>query len=89
MTNGPGETLVTVTRRQVKTSVLASVPGATVIRLETDSGGGEHEAHLAKADGSEVMALLDTSFKVADTAEGFGGRGHHDGDRDRHDDDRP
>jgi hypothetical protein len=48
-----------------------------VIRVETDSGGAQYEAHLTKADGSEVTVKLDSSFKVTATESGFGsGPGH-------------
>lgn len=73
MTNGPGETLLTGdTATKVKDAALAAVPGATVIRVETDSGDAEYEAHLKKSDGSFVTVLLDSSFKVTSTESGFG-----------------
>jgi len=78
MSHGPGETLLTGSAAdKAKAAALAAVPGATVIRVETDSGGARYEAHLTKADGSEVTVKLDSSFKVTATESGFGsGPGH-------------
>jgi len=77
MTHGPNETLLTGdTATKAKDAALAAVPGATVIRVETDSSGaGTYEAHLKKSDGTEVTVLMDSSFKVTSTVDGFGGPG--------------
>ena len=77
MTNGPGETLLTGdAATKARAAALAAVPGATVIRVETDSSGaGTYEAHLKKSDGTEVTVLMDSSFKVTSTVDGFGGPG--------------
>jgi hypothetical protein len=84
--HGPGETLLTGdTAAKVTAAAKAAVPGATVIRVETDSDGAAYEAHLQKSDGSFVTIKLDKSFKVTATETGFGGGpgGHHgDGDGD-------
>ena len=79
---GPGETLLTGdTAAKVTAAAKAAVPGATVIRVETDSGGSAYEAHMQKSDGTLVTVKLDKSFKVTATDTGFGGGGHHgDGD---------
>ena len=74
--HGPGETLLTgTTASQVTAAAKAAVPGATIIRVETDSDGAAYEAHMQKADGSYVTAKLDKSFKVTSTDAGFGGPG--------------
>ena len=74
MPNGPGETLLTGdAATKAKDAALAAVPGATVIRVETDSGDAEYEAHLKKADGTEVTVLMDANFTVTSTVDGFGG----------------
>ena len=57
----------------MKAAALAAVPGATMIRVETDSAGSPYEAHLTKADGTDVTLKLDASFKVTATQSGFGG----------------
>jgi hypothetical protein len=73
MSHGPGETLLTgSTAQKVRAAALAAVPGATVIRVETDSAGAAYEAHLRKSDGSEVTVKLVSSFRVTATQSGFG-----------------
>lgn len=71
--HGPGETLLTgTTAAKVKAAALAAVPGSTVIRVETDSAGSPYEAHLKKADGTEVTVKVDKNFTVTATQSGFG-----------------
>ncbi|MEZ5101570.1 MAG: hypothetical protein R3C15_17580 [Thermoleophilia bacterium] len=71
--NGPGEELLTgETAEQVTAAALAAQPGATVIRVETDSGGAAFEAHVQLADGSYATILLDEGLAVTGTEEGFG-----------------
>jgi uncharacterized membrane protein YkoI len=78
MTHGPGETLLTgSTAASVKQAALAAVPGATVIRVETDSSGAAYEAHLTKADGTQVTVKLNSAFKVTGTESGFGAPPSH------------
>jgi len=72
--HGPGETLLTDgTADKGKQAALDKVPGATVIRVETDSDGSPYEAHLQKSDGSEVTVKVDKQFNVTDVESGFGG----------------
>ena len=72
--HGPGETLLSgSTASRAKAAALAAVPGAKVIRVETDSAGAAYEAHLQKSDGSYVTVKLDKSFHVTATQPGFGG----------------
>jgi hypothetical protein len=72
--HGPGETLLTGSiAENVKAAALAAVPGATVIRVETDSSGSPYEAHLTKTDGTQVTVKVDANFKVTATDAGFGG----------------
>ena len=76
VSHGPGETLLTGdTADKVKQAALDKVPGATVIRVETDEEGSPYEAHLQKSDGSEVTVKVDKSFNVTSVEDGFGG-GH-------------
>jgi len=71
--HGPGEKLLTGTAAQKATAAAkAAVPGATVIRVETDSDGATYEAHMEKADGSYVTVRMDANFKVTSTESGFG-----------------
>jgi hypothetical protein len=73
LANGPGETLLTgTTADKVKAAALAADPGATIIRVETDSAGSPYEAHITKADGTQVTLKIDASFKVTSTEQGFG-----------------
>ena len=73
LSHGPGETLLTgTTAEKVKAAALAAVPGATIIRVETDSAGSPYEAHITKADGTRVTLKIDASFKVTATQQGFG-----------------
>lgn len=66
----------------------AKVPGATVIRAETDGDGAAYEVHMKNADGTVTTVLFDSSFNITSTETGFGHgpqgdhgpRGDHDGD---------
>jgi hypothetical protein len=77
------ETLLTgSTAAKVKAAVLAKYPGATFVRVETDSDG-VYEAHITKADGTEVAVEVDKSFAVTgEEQRGPGGPGGHHGDHD-------
>ncbi len=80
MTQGPGETLLTgTTADKVKAAALAAVPGGTIIRVETDSAGSPYEAHMTKADGTQVTVKVDADYKVTSTEDGFGAGGPHGG----------
>jgi hypothetical protein len=71
--HGPGETLLTDgTASKVRQAALAKVPGATVIRVETDTGGSPYEAHLQKSDGSQVTVKVDKGFNATAVQNGFG-----------------
>jgi len=74
LTHGPGETLLTGSDLQKATAAAtAAVPGATVIRAETDSSGASpYEVHMKKSDGSYVTVELSSSFEVITTVSGFG-----------------
>ena len=64
--NGKQEqALDSATAAKVKAAALAKVPGATVERTETDvDHGSPYEAHLRKADGTELEVLVNSSFEV-------------------------
>ena len=71
--HGPGETLLTGSAAsKAKAAARAAVPGATVLRLETDSGPAAYEAHMRKSDGSLVTVKLDSSFHVTAVQDGMG-----------------
>jgi hypothetical protein len=72
--HGPNETLLTgTTAEKVAAAAKAAVPGATIIRVETDSAGSPYEAHMKKSDGSFVTVKIDKNFKVTAIQDGFGG----------------
>jgi hypothetical protein len=56
----------------VKAAALKAVPGGTVYRVETDAGDAAYEAHMTKADGTEVTVKLDKNFKVTAVEDGMG-----------------
>jgi len=62
-----GETLLTgTTADKVKAAALAKYPGATIVRVETDSDG-VYEAHITTKAGDEVTVEVDKSFTVTGT----------------------
>ena len=75
MAHGPGETLLTGTALgKADDAARLAVPGATIIRAETDSSGASmYEVHMKKSDGSYVTVELNSSFQVVKTVAGFGG----------------
>jgi uncharacterized membrane protein YkoI len=64
--NGKTEQALTGdTAARVKAAALAKVPGGTVERVETDADhGSPYEAHVRKADGTQLEVLVDKEFKV-------------------------
>ena len=73
MSHGPGETLLTGDdAAKAEAAALKAVPGATIIRVETNSSGSVYEAHVKKADGSMATVLFDKDFNVTSTIDGFG-----------------
>jgi hypothetical protein len=76
MSHGPGETLLTAdTAAKVTAAAKNAVPGATIIRVETDSDGAAYEAHMQTADGTYVTVKFDKDFNVIGRDQGFGGPG--------------
>jgi len=68
----PDEQLLTGdTAAKVKAAALAKYPGATVLRVETDSDG-VYEAHLTTSNGQRVTVEVDKSFKVTGEESGPG-----------------
>jgi hypothetical protein len=67
--NGKTEKLLTGdTASKVEAAAKAKVPGGTIERVENDvDTGSPYEAHVRKADGSEVIVYVDSSFKVTGT----------------------
>jgi uncharacterized membrane protein YkoI len=67
--NGKTEKLLTGdTAAKVEAAAKAKVPGSTIERVETDADtGSAYEAHVRKADGSEVIVYVNSSFDVTGT----------------------
>ncbi|MEA2405512.1 MAG: hypothetical protein QOE08_2159, partial [Thermoleophilaceae bacterium] len=72
--NGEKEVQLTGdTAAKVKAAAEAKVPGGTVERVENDADSSSpYEAHVQKADGSQVVVLVDKSF----TATAVNAMGH-------------
>ena len=53
------------TAATVKAAAEAKVPGATVVRVETDADGhAKYEAHMTKTDGTPVTVYVNEQFGV-------------------------
>lgn len=73
---GKGETPLTGADADKATAAAAAAaPGGTVLRVETDDDG-TFEAHVRKADGTEVEVKMDKDFNVTSIEEHS--RGDHD-----------
>ena len=71
--NGPGETVLTGSEASsVEAAVKAAEPTATIIRLETDSGSHQYEAHVKLADGSVKTLYFTSTFAADGSDNGFG-----------------
>jgi hypothetical protein len=76
LSHGPGESVLSGTAAEkVRAAALSAVPGGSIVRVETDSGGAAYEAHVTRSDGSVVTVKLDSSFSVTATQDGFGSGG--------------
>ncbi len=53
-------------------AALKEVPGATIIRVETDSGDAAYEVHLTKADGTLATVKFDKSMNFVKVETGMG-----------------
>jgi hypothetical protein len=64
--NGKREAaLPAATAAKVRAAAQAKVPGGTVERVETDvDHGSPYEAHVRKADGTELEVLVGKDFRV-------------------------
>ena len=69
--NGTREEVLTGdTAEKVKVAALGAVPGGTVQRVENDAEGSPYEAHMTKADGTQVTVKVDAGFKVTSIEDG-------------------
>ncbi len=77
---GSGETALTGADAEKATAAAAArFPGGTVLRVETDAGG-TYEAHVRKADGTEVEVKMDEDFTITGVEENGFGHGPMDAD---------
>ncbi len=77
---GAGETPLTGEEAEkVTAAAQAEIPDGTVLRVETDADG-TYEAHVRKADGTEVEVKMDKDFKVTSVEEHSYGHGPMDDD---------
>ena len=59
------EALTGTTAAKVKAAALDKVPGGTVLRSEKGGpGNAAYHAHVRKANGSEVVVLVDSDFEA-------------------------
>jgi hypothetical protein len=66
----PETSLTGDTAAKVKAAAEAKVPGGTVLRVEQGGrDGAAYHAHVRKADGSEVVVLVNSSFEATSVAE--------------------
>ena len=66
---GAREQLTGDTADKVKAAALAKVPGGTVLRVEKGGHGSAYHAHVRKADGTEVVVLVNSSFEATGVEE--------------------
>ncbi len=66
---GDQETLTGDTAAKVKAAALEKVPGGTVLRTEKGGHGATYHAHVRKADGTEVVVLVDADFEATSVEE--------------------
>ena len=71
---GGGETALTgATKQKVEAAALAKLPGATIIRTETNNDStAPYESHVRKSDGTEVEVLVSKTFAVVEVRERHG-----------------
>jgi peptidase YpeB-like protein len=69
------ETLLTGdTKSKVQAAAEAKLPGATVVRVETDAdGNAAYEVHMVKADGTRATVYVDQQFDVVSVQTGMPG----------------
>ena len=76
--NGITETLLTGDDLAKATAAAnTALPGATVVRAETDADGDVYEVHVTKADGTQATVKLNADFSVKTVESGGPGGGGH------------
>jgi hypothetical protein len=57
---------------KVRQAALDRVPGATIVRVETDADGhAAYEAHMVKSDGSPVTVYVNKQYEVVSVQSGM------------------
>jgi hypothetical protein len=57
---------------KVKALALAKLPGATIVRVETDAdGNAAYEAHVVKSDGTPATVYVNKQFEVVSVQSGM------------------
>lgn len=70
--NGITETVLTGDEATKATAAAqTAVPGATVVRAETDAEGAAFEVHVTKSDGTPATVKLDANFAVTSVEDGM------------------
>jgi hypothetical protein len=71
------ETLLTGdTKNKVEAAATAKLPGATIVRSETDAdGNAAYEVHMVQQDGTPATVYVDKSFGVVKVETGMPGPG--------------
>ena len=60
------------TAAKVRELALATVPGATIVRVETDAdGNAAYEAHMVRSDGSPVTVYVSKQLEVVSVQSGM------------------
>ena len=60
------------TAAKVRQAALDRVPGATIVRVETDADGhAAYEAHMLKSDGTPVTVYVNNQFDVVSVESGM------------------
>jgi hypothetical protein len=69
------ETLLTGdTKAKVEAAAKAKLPGATIVRTETDAdGNAAYEVHMVQSDGTPATVYVDKSFDVVKVETGMPG----------------
>jgi hypothetical protein len=68
---GPGETALTgEAKRKVEAAARAKLPGATIVRTETNADStAPYESHVRRSDGTEAEVLVSKAFEVVEVRE--------------------
>jgi hypothetical protein len=62
------------TKSKVEAAAKAKLPGATIVRTETDAdGNAAYEVHMVQADGTPVTVYVDKQFDVVSVQTGMPG----------------